>query len=82
MRISTISYCVKSPRNSGWKITLLILDTFSYRLESILQLMKMGKLPISGGGHLVTLFEDLHWILMITGKITAALVCKVNRTQY
>ncbi|KAH9635789.1 hypothetical protein HF086_001788 [Spodoptera exigua] len=41
------------------------------RLESQLQLMHMGKLPISGGGHLVTLFEDLHWILMITGHFLA-----------
>lgn len=41
-----------------------------YRLESQLQLMHMGKLPVSGGEQLVSLFEDLHWILMITGKHT------------
>lgn len=41
---------------------------FSCRLESHLQLMHMGKLPVSGGEQLVNLFEDLHWILMITGN--------------
>ncbi|KAF9422621.1 hypothetical protein HW555_001825 [Spodoptera exigua] len=52
-------------------VLFTLLQDRSKRLESQLQLMHMGKLPISGGGHLVTLFEDLHWILMITGHFLA-----------
>ncbi|XP_022828362.1 exportin-4-like [Spodoptera litura] len=52
-------------------VLFTLLQDRSKRLEGQLQLMHMGKLPISGGGHLVTLFEDLHWILMITGHFLA-----------
>ncbi|KAJ8716736.1 hypothetical protein PYW07_003363 [Mythimna separata] len=52
-------------------VLFTLLQDRSSKLESQLQLMHMGKLPISGGGHMVTLFEDLHWILMITGHFLA-----------
>ncbi|XP_032516435.2 exportin-4-like [Danaus plexippus] len=53
-------------------ILFTLLQDRSKRLESQLQMMHMGKLPIvSGGEQLVTLFEDLHWILMITGHFLA-----------
>ncbi|XP_012543865.1 exportin-4 [Bombyx mori] len=48
-----------------------LLQDRSKKLESHLQLMHMGKLPVSGGEQLVNLFEDLHWILMITGHFLA-----------
>lgn len=50
---------------------MIVIDICLYRLENHLQLMHMGKMQnMNGGDQLVTLFEDLHWILMITGKIT------------
>ncbi|CAH0399870.1 unnamed protein product [Chilo suppressalis] len=52
-------------------ILFTLLQNRSKRLENQLQLMHMGKLPISSGGELVSLFEDLHWILMITGHFLA-----------
>ncbi|XP_072932819.1 exportin-4-like [Epargyreus clarus] len=52
-------------------VLFTLLQDRSKRLEEQLQLMHMGKLPVSGGEQLVTLFEDLHWILMITGHFLA-----------
>lgn len=52
-------------------VLFTLLQDRSKRLESQLQLMHMGKLPVSGGEQLVSLFEDLHWILMITGHFLA-----------
>ncbi|XP_052755265.1 exportin-4-like [Galleria mellonella] len=52
-------------------VLFTLLQDRSKRLETQLQLMHMGKLPISSGGELITLFEDLHWILMITGHFLA-----------
>ncbi|XP_048485635.1 exportin-4 [Plutella xylostella] len=52
-------------------VLFTLLQDRSKRLESQLQLMHMGKLPVSGGEQLVSLFEDLHWILMITGHFIA-----------
>ncbi|KAM3965077.1 exportin-4 [Aphomia sociella] len=53
-------------------ILFTFLQDRSKRLENQLQLMHMGKLPVSSGVELVNLFEDLHWILMITGHFLAA----------
>ncbi|KAJ0183373.1 hypothetical protein K1T71_001349 [Dendrolimus kikuchii] len=52
-------------------VLFTLLQDRSKRLESQLQLMHMGKLPVSGGEQLINLFEDLHWILMITGHFLA-----------
>ncbi|XP_075975380.1 exportin-4-like [Anticarsia gemmatalis] len=52
-------------------ILFTLLQDRSKRLEGQLHLMHMGKLPVSGGEQLVSLFEDLHWILMITGHFLA-----------
>ncbi|CAG4930561.1 unnamed protein product [Colias eurytheme] len=60
----------KAPAHCCHVLYTLLTDR-SKRLESQLQLMYMGKLPVSGGEQLVTLFEDLHWILMITGHFIA-----------
>lgn len=60
----------KAPAHSCHILFTLLQDR-SKRLESQLQLMHMGKLPVSGGEQLVSLFEDLHWILMITGHFLA-----------
>ncbi|CAG9787686.1 unnamed protein product [Diatraea saccharalis] len=48
-----------------------LLQDRSKRLENQLHLMHIGKLPVSSGEELVNLFEDLHWILMITGHFLA-----------
>ncbi|CAK1555188.1 unnamed protein product [Leptosia nina] len=47
-----------------------LLTERSKRLESLLQLC-MGKQDTSVGEQLILLFEDLHWILMITGHTIA-----------
>ncbi|KAG6447436.1 hypothetical protein O3G_MSEX004968 [Manduca sexta] len=60
----------KAPAHCSHVLFTLLQDR-SKRLESQLQLMHMGKLPVSGGEQLVNLFEDLHWILMITGHFLA-----------
>ncbi|XP_052740904.1 exportin-4 [Bicyclus anynana] len=60
----------KAPAHCCHVLYNLLTDR-SKRLESQLQLMHMGKLQIVTGGELVTLFEDLHWILMITGHFLA-----------
>ncbi|XP_028157129.1 exportin-4-like isoform X1 [Ostrinia furnacalis] len=52
-------------------VLFTLLQDRSKRLEGQLQLMHMGKLPVSNGEQLVSLFEDLHWILMITGHFLA-----------
>ncbi|XP_060801422.1 exportin-4-like [Amyelois transitella] len=52
-------------------VLFTLLQDRSKRLESQLQLMHMGKLPVSSGSELVNLFEDLHWILMIAGHFLA-----------
>ncbi|CAF4851263.1 unnamed protein product [Pieris macdunnoughi] len=52
-------------------VLFTLLTERSKRLESQLQLMHMGKLSVGGGEQLITLFEDLHWILMITGHFIA-----------
>ncbi|XP_034829098.1 exportin-4-like isoform X1 [Maniola hyperantus] len=60
----------KAPAHCCHVLFNLLTDR-SKRLENQLQLMHMGKLQVSGGEQLVTLFEDLHWILMITGHFLA-----------
>ncbi|XP_049872405.1 exportin-4-like isoform X2 [Pectinophora gossypiella] len=60
----------KAPAHCSHVLFTLLQDR-SKRLEGQLQLMHMGKLPMSGGEQLVRLFEDLHWILMITGHFLA-----------
>ncbi|CAH2084614.1 unnamed protein product [Euphydryas editha] len=61
----------KAPAHCCHVLHTLLTDR-SKRLESNLQLMHMGKMQnINGGEQLVTLFEDLHWILMITGHFIA-----------
>ncbi|CAB3226668.1 unnamed protein product [Arctia plantaginis] len=60
----------KAPAHCSHVLFTLLRDR-SKRLESQLHLMHLGKLPVSGGEQLVSLFEDLHWILMITGHFLA-----------
>ncbi|XP_047530878.1 exportin-4-like [Vanessa atalanta] len=61
----------KAPAHCCHVLHTLLTDR-SKRLESQLQLMHMGKMQnMNGGEQLVTLFEDLHWILMITGHFLA-----------
>ncbi|XP_073955720.1 exportin-4-like [Choristoneura fumiferana] len=60
----------KAPAHCCHVLFELLRDR-SKRLEEQLQLMHMGKLPVSGGEQLVSLFEDLHWILMILGHFIA-----------
>ncbi|XP_063622349.1 exportin-4-like [Cydia splendana] len=52
-------------------VLFTILHERSKRLEEHLQLMHMGKLTVSGGEQLISLFEDLHWTLMIAGHFLA-----------
>ncbi|CAK1585539.1 unnamed protein product [Parnassius mnemosyne] len=52
-------------------VLFTLLQDRSKRLESQLHLLHLGKLPVNGGEQLVTLFEDLHWILMIIGHFLA-----------
>ncbi|GBP43484.1 Exportin-4, partial [Eumeta japonica] len=52
-------------------ILFSLLQDRSKRLKGHLQLMHMGKMPVSSGEQLISLFEDLHWILMITGHFLA-----------
>ncbi|XP_063362654.1 exportin-4-like [Cydia amplana] len=52
-------------------VLFTILHERSKRLEEHLQLMHMCKLSVSGGEHLISLFEDLHWTLMIAGHFLA-----------
>ncbi|XP_050674585.1 exportin-4-like [Leptidea sinapis] len=48
-----------------------LLTDRSKKLEAQLQLMHAGKIPIGSSDQLVSLFEDLHWIVMITGHFIA-----------
>ncbi|CAH2047382.1 unnamed protein product, partial [Iphiclides podalirius] len=52
-------------------VLFTLLHDRSKRLESHLQLVHMGKLPVNSTDQLVPLFEDLHWILMIIGHFLA-----------
>ncbi|XP_014359373.2 exportin-4 [Papilio machaon] len=56
----------KAPAHCCHLLFTLLQDR-SKRLESQLQLMHTGKLPVSSADQLSMLFEDLHWILMIIG---------------
>ncbi|XP_041979831.1 exportin-4-like [Aricia agestis] len=61
----------KAPAHCSHVLYTLLTDR-SKRLEGQLQLVHMGKMNVANmGDQLVPLFEDLHWILMITGHFLA-----------
>ncbi|XP_026733701.1 exportin-4-like [Trichoplusia ni] len=60
----------KAPAHCSHVLFTLLQDR-SKRLENQLHMMHVGKIPMTGGEELTNLFEDLHWILMITGHFLA-----------
>lgn len=49
------------------RVLYTLLEDRNKRLANHLQIMHMRKMQVSDGEQLISLFEDLHWILMITG---------------